>query len=261
MRLVAAYVRRDFADDLAHRLSFLIEIADGLVLFAAVFLFSRGIGPVSTSGYEPLPFLFAGVAVNAALSVCLVSFSYAVRGSRANGLLRAQVIAPAPASAQLLGAAAYPILRGVLDGLLHVVAALALGLSLSRANVPGAVLVFLLGLAAASAVGLASAAFAIVFKRGDPLLWLVGVIGLVLGGVFYPVEQLPAALRLAGWISPIAPALAAMRPLLLDGASLASVWQPIAALAAYAALGVPASLLLFNLAVRHARRTGTIKET
>ncbi|MDQ3169831.1 MAG: ABC transporter permease [Acidobacteriota bacterium] len=261
MRLLLAFLRRDFADDMSYRLTFLIEVLDALVLLAAVALLSRGLGPSGIAGYAAFPFLFVGLTVNAALSVCLACFTLAVRGSRAEGMLRVALLTPTPPWAQVMGSAAYPFLRGFADAALHLSAAVLLGLSLSSANLAGALAVFLLGLAAASAVGIASAAFAIVFKRGDPLLWLIGVVSMVLGGVFYPVDQLPAALRAIGWATPVAPALAAMRPLLLDGASLAAVWPAVAALAAYAAVGIPLSLILFNAAVRHARRRGTIKET
>lgn len=261
MRLLLAYLRRDFNEDVRYRLSFVLDLIDALVLLAAVFLLSRGLGNVQTGGYETFAFLFVGLAVNGALSVCLICFAVSVRGARAGGTLRATLIMPTPASVQVLSSAAYPILRGAIDAVLHTAAAVLLGLSLTEANVPGALLVFVLGLAAASAVGIASAAFAVVFRRGDPLLWLIGVTGLLLGGVFYPVDQLPAALRAIAWITPVAPAVAAMRPLLLDGAPLAAVGSPVMALAAYAVAGVPLSLALFKAALHHARRTAGIRET
>lgn len=261
MTRLFAYLRRDFTEDVRHRFSFALDLFDALVLLAAVFLFSRGLEGARTSGYEPFGFLFVGLAVNGALSVCLICFAQSVRGSRAGGTLRATLIMPTSAPVQVLSSAAYPMLRGIVDAGLHLLMAMLLGLSLSRANIPGVLLVFLLGLAAASAVGIASAAFAVVFRRGDPLLWLIGVTGLLLGGVFYPVDQLPAALRWIAWITPVAPAVAAMRPLLLDGAPLAAVSSPVMALTAYAVAGVPASLALFNAAVHHARRTAGIRET
>lgn len=261
MRLVVAYFRRDLADDLAYRLTFLLELLDALVLLAAVFLVSRGVGPVHVSGYEPFGFLFVGLAVNTALAVCLAAFATSVRGARAHGMLRVSMILPIPPAVQVVASAAYPFLRGFFDAGLHLVAAVLFGLSLSLANVPAALLVFILGLGASAAVGIASAAFGMVFKRGDPLMWLFGVLGLVLGGVFYPVDQLPAALRAIAWLTPVAPTLAAMRPILLDGAPLSSVLAPVLALSVYAGAGVPLSLMLFNAAVRKARRLGTIKET
>ncbi len=261
MRLLGAFLRRDFAGDMSYRLTFIIELLDALVLLAGVFLLSRGLGPSAIGGYAPFPFLFVGLAVNAALSVCLACFTQSVRGTRAHGMLRVLLLTPTPPWAQVMGSAAYPFLRGLVDAALHLAAAVLLGLALRSANLPGALLVFALGLAAASAVGIASAAFAVVFKRGDPLLWMIGVVSMVLGGVFYPVDQLPPLLRAIGWATPVAPALAAMRPLLLDGASLGAVWPAVAALSAYALAGVPLSLILFNAAVRHAQRRGTIKET
>lgn len=261
MRLLLAFLRRDFADDLGYRLTFVLDLIDGLVLLAAVFMLSRGLGPIETSGYAAFPFLFVGLAVNGSLNVCLACFAMAVRGARAEGQLRASMVMPVTLSVQVMASAAYPVLRGAIDAVLHLAAASLVGLSLASGNLGGAMVVFLIGLAAASSLGIASAAFAIVFRRGDPLLWLIGVIGLVLGGVFYPVDQLPPLLRAVAWITPVAPALQAMRPLLLDGAGLMDVASPLKALTMYAVAGIPISLLLFNAAVRHARARGTIKDT
>lgn len=261
MRLVAAFVRRDLADDIAHRLTFVLELVDGLVLLAAAFLLSRGLSGLHASGYAPFPFLFVGLAVNTALMVCLGCFAVAIRGARAHGILLATIVAPVPLHRQVLASAVYPVLRGLFDAGLHLAAAMLLGLSLASANIGGALIVLALGLAAASALGILAAAFAIVFRRGDPLLWLIGVIGLVFGGVFYPVDQLPPLAAAVAWITPVAPALAAMRPLLLDGAPLGDVAGAVAALAVYAAAGIPLSLAIFKAAVRHARRQGTIRDT
>jgi ABC-2 type transport system permease protein len=261
MRLLAAYLRRDLADDLAYRLTLIIDMLDALVLLAGVFLLSRGLGPSRIGGYDPFAFLFVGLAVNAALNVCLVSFAMSVRGARADGMLRVSMIMPVPPWVQVLASSAYPVLRGVVDAALHLGAAALLGVSLSWASLPGVLLVFVLGLAAASSLGITAAAFAVVFRPGAPLLWVMGVAGLVLGGVFIPLDMLPPVLRAAAWITPVAPALAAMRPLLIDGAALPEVSGAVMALSVYAAVGIPLSLLCFSGAVRHARRRGTIKET
>lgn len=261
MRLIAAYLRRDLADDLSHRLTFVIELFDALVLLVAVLLFSRGLEGIHASGYDAFGFLFVGLSVNGALGVCLVCFAYSVRGSRAYGMMRMSMILPVPPWKQVLASAAYPMLRGGFDAGLHLAAAAAFGFSLSSANLPAAFVIFVLGLAAASAVGIASAAFAVVFMRGDPLLWLIGAANLVVGGVFIPVDRLPSALQALAWITPVSHALAAMRPVLLDGAPLSAVGGPVAALAVYAAVGIPLGLGLFNAALRHARARGTIKET
>lgn len=261
MRLLMAYLRRDLADDLAYRLTLVIDMLDALVLLAGVFLLSRGLGGTQIAGYEPFAFLFVGLAVNAALNVCLMCFAMSVRGARADGMLRVSMIQPVRPWQQVLASSSYPVIRGVVDAALHLAVAAALGVSLSWANLPGALLVFALGLGAASSLGIASAAFAVVFRRGDPLLWLMGVAGLVLGGVFVPLEMLPPVLRAMAWVTPVAPALAAMRPLLIDGVPLDAVRGPIAALTVYAAVGIPLSLVVFNAALRHARVRGTIKET
>ena len=123
---------------------------------------------------------------------------------------------------------------------------------------PRRCLIFLLSAAAFSSIGILSATFTLVFKRGDPILWLFGGLSWVLGGVYYPIEVLPRFLRHAAELLPVTHALVAMRGALLRHASFAELLPQIGVLAGFALLGMPLSLLAFHLGVRWARINGSL---
>ncbi len=152
----------------------------------------------------------------------------------------------------------YPLLRAGLDVVIWLGAAWMFGVPLAQASLGVAVLVFVAAAVAMAGFGFASAAFAIVFKRGDPIVWFFGALSFLLSGVLYPTSRLPSALSgVSDWLR-LTHALNGMRAALLDGATLAGVLPALATLAAFAVVGVPMGLVALAVAIRHARRKGTL---
>jgi ABC-2 type transport system permease protein len=118
--------------------------------------------------------------------------------------------------------------------------------------------VFVLSLMAFSSVGVLSASFTLMFKRGDPLLWLFGSASWLLGGVLYPTDSLPLPLQWVATLLPITHAADGMRAAILGGGSTRMLLGNLGALAGFALIGVPASIFMFTLAVDHAKRAGTL---
>jgi ABC-type polysaccharide/polyol phosphate export permease len=52
-----------------------------------------------------------------------------------------------------------------------------------------------LTICAITSIGFVSAAFILVFKKGDPLNWGFSVLSWLLGGVYYPITVLPEWLQ------------------------------------------------------------------
>ena len=152
----------------------------------------------------------------------------------------------------------YPLARSSLDVFIYILGGALFGLSFTDANIGGSLFVFILALLAFASLGVASAAFTLVLKRGDPLLWLSGGLSWLLGGVFFPVDMLPDGLRLAAQILPITHALEALRATLLGGAGLVDVAPHVAVLAGFAFVGLPLTMTLFGAAVRWGKRSGTL---
>jgi ABC-2 type transport system permease protein len=82
---------------------------------------------------------------------------------------------------------------------------------------------------------------------------------LLVSGVYYEVEVLPAWLRVFSHISPATYFLDGVRGAIIDGDSLGDVVPTLGALAAFAAGLVPASVAVFAWAEKYAKRTGKLK--
>ncbi|HLW79924.1 MAG TPA: ABC transporter permease, partial [Terriglobia bacterium] len=251
-------LKRDLSTDLSYKLSFAFQLANILIAIAAFYFLSHMLGRGAFRGYEPFAFILVGMTMNDIMTTSMACYSQAIRGNQPMGTLKMVLATPTSPAAFVLLSSLYPVLRSAFDALLYVGAGLLFGLDLGRVNVLGVVAIYLLSVMAFSSIGILSATFTLVFKRGDPLMWLFGGLSWLLGGVYYPVDVLPRFLRDAAQLLPITHALAAMRAALLGGASLGELGREMAILAAFAVAGLPLSLAGFYWGVRRARISGTI---
>jgi len=253
-----AFFKRDLRTDLSYKLSFAFQVVDILVGIGAFYFLARILGKADFRGYEPFPFILVGMGVNGYMTTCLVCFAQAIRGNQPPGTLKAVLVTPTSPVAFVLFSSLYPFARAAFDAVMYLLAGTMFGLSLSRVNLPSVLLLFLLSAAAFSSIGILSATFTLVFKRGDPLLWLFGGLSWLLGGVFYPIQVLPPFLQHAAQLLPITHALVGLRAALLHHASLHELLPQIGVLGLFGLVGMPLSLLAFHLGVRWARVAGTL---
>jgi ABC-2 type transport system permease protein len=253
-----AFFKRDLIVDWSYKLSFGLEAIHILISVAAFYFLAGFLGARAINGYDSWGFILIGLAVNAYMTTCLVCFSQVIRGNQLTGTLKAVLVSPTSPTEFLAFSAIYPFARATLDAAVYGCGGLVFGLSLARMNPMPAVLLFFTSLLAFSSIGLVSATFILIFKRGDPLLWLFSSGSWLLGGVMYPTEVLPRWLAKISELLPITHALRGLRATLLSGATIGAVMPQMAVLLVYALVGLPLSIAIFNFGVRRARTAGTL---
>lgn len=134
--------------------------------------------------------------------------------------------------------------KSVLSGLAIMAVVWALGLSTSPLSLAALLVVPLIGLTF-GALGLAITAVSpsYDFFMYHFTLFITPIA--MLSGVFFPLEELPAAFQTAAWCLPLAHAVALVRPLLL-GDVPADIALHVLVLAAYALAGFYVALVLFR---------------
>ncbi len=258
LRQCRAVLRRDFLTDIRYPVSFAFGFFDAVVVLISYSFLAGVFGSSRPDGFEPLPFLLVGIALTDSLTTTLVTLALGVRNSQQAGTMKAVLALPLEPARLMILSMVYPLMRGTFDFVVFAVAASMLGVGLQHANLPAVVLVFVLALGSALVIGLVSSSFALVFKRGDPVLWAIGTATWLLSGVIYPTSVLSPWL---GWLSRLLPtthALAAMRAAVMDGGAWATIGVDVVALLTFDVIGIPAGLWLFTSAVQQARRAGTL---
>ncbi len=264
MRLLLAFLQRDLRIAASYKLGFVFMAVGGLVTLSAFYFIAQTMGeaPVLKQHYGSSYFSFAlmGVAVASSLRALQTSFAARLRETQTDGSLEVLLSAPRTTFHVVAGLAAYPIVNGLVRGAgLLAAGSLFFGAKLSVDPLAfGCALA--LSLTAFGALGLLSAAFVLVFKRGDPFTFALDTATYLLAGVVYPVEVLPPALQLASKLLPATYALKALRDTGLRGATLAQVLPTLGALALFSAVLWPLAALALTLARRYVERTGTLPQ-
>lgn len=260
---LSAFLRRDFREALTYKFSFVSSFV-GILLSSATFYFVAKLVPPGTPSLGPFggdyfSFAVVGVAFSSLLGMFQEGLSAVVRSAQVSGTLEALLVTPASIPTVLFGSSLYSLLVQVFRTLLHLGVALAFfGMTLGRVNGPGVLSVGVLTILCFLGVGVLSASFILVYKTGNPFGWILGTVSGLLGGVVFPIALLPPWIRWVSSLLPVTYALDGMRKSLLASASFAEVLPDIAALAVFNIILLPASLLAFRLAVRKAKKDGTL---
>jgi ABC-2 type transport system permease protein len=262
---VAACVRRDWRIALSYRLAYAIElvaIVFTLVLFYYLARIVDSSSLPSTAGLDQGYFAFSavGLALGRTLHTALTSFANRLREEQTTGTFETLMATPARASVLILASGAYDLLRGVASGVITIAAA-ALLFDLRLTAGPDSVAVAVAGLIGCvvlfAAMGVAAAAFTVVFKQTTAVLALATTAVALIGGVYFPIEVLPSGLEFLANLLPFTWGLQVLRAALLSGD--ADVGK-LGMLLAFDAVAIPGVLLLFTAALRHAKRAGSLAQ-
>lgn len=258
---IGAIARRDLAIELSYRLQFVLRLSQVVFFAATLFFISKLVeepDALSRFGGDYFEFALVGLIVTAFATVGLGAFSKSIADEQRAGTLEVLLTVPTPPSTLLAGSLVVPLGLAAANVGVYVLIGTALGV---RFPVEGLVLaVPLLGLTVATfcELGVLSAAFIVLTKRGDPLTLLLSQGTTFLAGALFPTTLLPAPLEALSRAVPAYYGLEGLRQALFEGAGAGSVAGELLALLAFNVALAPLALFCFARALRVARVTGTL---
>ncbi len=264
MRAIGAFLWRDLTHETSYRLSFALQLLSVIPVMLMFYFLSHLVspavsGPLDRYGGSYFPFVIIGIALQSYLVFALSSFSESIRDSQLTGSLEAVMATPVSLGAYLAGSTAYSFLLNSLRVVIYLACgSLLFGVTLHWTRLPLVLLVLILTVASVASFGIISASFIVLFKKGDPLNWAFSVSSWLIGGVYYPVSVLPEWLQKAALLLPVTHSLESLRQVLLCDQGLPAIWEHLAILALWSAVGIPLSFCCFRYALRHAMSAGTL---
>ncbi|VAW30970.1 hypothetical protein MNBD_CHLOROFLEXI01-4955 [hydrothermal vent metagenome] len=256
-----ALISHNFRLAWAYKLNFVTRYL-GVIISVLLFFFldqllqRSGSGQVEGGSY--FTFLIIGGAFSKLLELSSHAFSANLREEMLQGTIEPLLVTATPVTLALLGPSSWMLLEGVLLVLIQLGVGTAVGADFSNANWGTAVGVLLVSLSSLISYGIFSAAFVIVFKRGDPMNWFINSVAYVFSGVFFPVELLPPWLRTISYLLPFTYALRALRGALMRGESIQAVGGDLLMLLGFTAVLLPLSFFALRYAIRHLKQTGEL---
>jgi len=216
---------------------------------------------VSEGNPRLLMVLVIGTIFWSYLSIVFEFIAEAVQWERWEGTLEYTFMAPVRRYAQLLGAAAYAVLFGLVHTL-FVLAVLWLffDLDLGRANFATAVAFTLLGTVSFAGIGIAASILPLMYvERGAQMVFVIQSLLLLVSGVYYTVDVLPDWMQVISAFSPATYVLDGVRAGLIDGVGMGDLLHDVWPLLISGLVLIPAGLWAFGVAERYAKRTGKLK--
>jgi ABC-2 type transport system permease protein len=193
------------------------------------------------------------------LNVSLDTFDRSLQEARDSGTLEHLLVTQTSLPILVAGSAIYPFLATTVRIVIYIAwAVLLFHFPLHSANWPGVFAVLLATLLAFSGLGILSASYLLLFKRGNPAKWFLLGISSVAGGMLFPVSILPNWLQIVARLNPVTYALDGMRTALLGDASFSALLYPLGVLLLFSVLLLPLSVLTFSWALRRTKMNGTL---
>jgi ABC-2 type transport system permease protein len=264
LRILWAFFKRDLLIETGYRLSFTLQLLGIVPVILMFFFLSRLVngvapGPLSAYGGNYFPFVLIGIAVQNYLTVSISGFSSSIRESQLSGTLEAVLAAPVKLPVFLMGSTAYSFVFNSLRIFLYLlVGGFFFGAPFHWSRIIPVLATLLLIITSFAALGIVSASFIILFKRGNPINWGISVLSWLLGGVYYPVSILPEWLQNLASFIPMTHALELLRMSLIVDRGMDNIAGHLLILTIWTVIGLPLSFWCFAWALDRARMKGNL---
>ncbi|MGB2593060.1 MAG: ABC transporter permease [Candidatus Acidiferrum sp.] len=264
LREIWLFFRRDLFIARTYRTAFLFEAIEALFGVAMLFYVARFVDSPqlqhalpSTENY--FSFSLIGFVFLDYLNAAINSFDISLMEARDSGTLEHLLVTQTSLPVILAGSAIYPFAASTLRIAVYLAwGAVLFGFPLHEANWLAVIVVLIATLLAFSGLGILSASYLLLFKRGNPAKWFFLGLSSVAGGMLFPITVLPDWLQLVARLNPVTYALDAMRAALLGGAGFHAVWRPLLILLLFGVVLLPLSMAVFAWSLRRTKTTGTL---
>lgn len=259
-----AFIKKDFLIESSYKLSFIFSIFSVLISILSYFfidkLFGRRIvSHLEEFGVNYFSYVFLSMAFFSYIGIGLGSFAGRIRSEQIQGTLEAVLLTPTRISTILFSMSLWNLLFATLNMAIYITAGIYLfKISFAGINILSTFVILLLTILSFSGLGILSASFIMIFKRGNPVGWVISSVQGLIGGVYFPVTVMPAWLQLLAKFFPITYAIRAIELAVYKNYSLTQLTKEIGFLLLFSFLLLPLSLFSFKYALKKARQQGSL---
>ena len=218
------------------------------------------IGGQEVDGRFLVLYLVVGTLVWRYLSLIFYWITDVISLERWEGTIEYTLMAPIRRLTHMMGQTIFAVIYSMIfTSVILGVTVVLFNIDLSNANLLGATVVLLSGSLSFVGIGIVGSILPLLFpERGSQMTHVIIASLLLVSGVYYPVDVLPAFLQRMAVVSPATYVLRGVRAALLDGAGMASLWPEIWPALIIGVATIPIGLWCFRQAERYAKRTGKL---
>ncbi len=243
----------------------IVWLVHGVVNTLAITFIAKQVGKSGATSEADVSklilFLLIGTLVWAYLSAVLDDISLVVTWERWEGTIEHTLMAPVPRALHLIGMSVFGVLHATLRTLLIFAIAIPFfNIDFGGANCLTAAVVLLAGSFSIAGLAILAGVLPLLYpERGTQMSFMVQALVLLVSGVYYKVDVLPAWLRVFSHVSPATYILDGIRGGVINGDSPGDIWGTLVALVIFGAVLIPAGIGIFMAAEQWAKKTGKLK--
>ena len=260
-----ALIRANWLAATSYKLGFAFSFGSLVFSVVPLFFISGALqktmaGVIQGQGDQYFAFLIVGLLSLNLVSATIYALPTGLQTATSTGTLEALLATPTSISALLSGLSGYAILLSFVRGMVMLIAAGLIGAHVAWMKIGVSIPIIALIVLAHLPIAIVTAAMVLAFRTTGPLPQLLMMASAFLGGVYYPATAIPGWLQSLSAFIPMTYGLAALRVVLLDGRSIAAVWQQLSILLTFTVVALVVSVALFQAALRYARRAGNLAQ-
>jgi ABC-2 type transport system permease protein len=259
-----AFIKKEFLIQSSYWMAFIFNWVGILISISTFFFISKLLNAdsmLSIKGYSTgyFPYVLIGIAFSGYFSTAMHSFSGNIRNEQVMGTLEAMLVTPTRLSTIVISLSLWDFIFTSINAIIYLFFGAAFfKVDFTQMNIIASLLILILTVISLSSIGIISASFIMVFKKGDPISWLVTLSSGFFSGVFFPVEVLPKYLRAFSYFLPLTYSLKGLRHSILQGYTVGMLLPEITVLCAFCIILIPLSIKIFGYALRCAKISGSL---
>jgi len=263
MDKILSFIAKDMKIELSYKFSFFLRIVGLIITLSIWYFLAKWIGKNIIAGtnfkYDYFAFVLVGLASTEFQNAGLRGFADKIRQNQLTGTMEALFVSPTEPFLIVWGNTLWEFCFSFVYSLIFLLIGVVLfGVEIKLSSFVGMIVVLGIAYFAFSAIGVISASFILLFKKGDPVNYAIAALSTLLAGVYYPISILPDYLRAISNFLPVTHFLKLTRGLLLDGFTISSLWGSIQYLSIFCLVLFPLSIIAFRYAYKISRIQGTL---
>ena len=261
---ILAFIKKSFFVQWSYRLAIFLGVLGFLGTLLTFYFIDRLFGFQIVSHLAPygvnyFSYALVGIAFSGFIGTSLGKVVGQLNHEQAMGTLEALLVSPTRIETLISAMITWDLVYAFVEFAVYIVVGIFLfHIDFSNINILSVLVITLLSIISFNSLSIISAGFIIVFKKGDPVSWLVNIGFELLGGVYFPVTVLPEWLQFISHLFPITYAIRSVELAIYQGATIRDLSSDIFALIVFSFLLLPVGLLILKYALSQAKRDGSL---
>lgn len=264
LKKALAFLKKDFLLESSYRLSFVSNIFVVAISVLSYFFIDKLFGykmveSLEEFGVNYFSYVLLSMAFFSYVGLGMGSFASQIHSEQTQGTLEAILLTPTKISTLLVSMALWNLVNAAVEMAVYLILGICVfQINFAHVNILSTLLILLLTIASFSGLGILCASFTLIFKRGNPLSWIISNAEGLISGVYFPVTILPGWLQFLAQGLPITHAIRAIELAVYRNYTIIQLKKEIIFLSFFSLFLLPLSFAVFNYSLKKARKDGSL---